>query len=104
MLGLGKESAMQKDSEIRLMQAFIADLAKFCRAKHGRVTELSQHLGVAQPHVSAWLTGKQEPSGEHTLRIQAWLARVKRPAGRAQIAREPESGKNAPDEPPVWLL
>jgi DNA-binding transcriptional regulator YdaS (Cro superfamily) len=88
----------------RMMDAFITDLVKFCRAKHGRVTELSQHLGVAQPHVSAWLTGKQEPSGEHTLRIQSWLSRVKRTAVRTKATRAEVRGSTAPEEPPVWLL
>ena len=99
-----KKGRMKKESDARLMQAFITDLAKFCRAKHGRVTELSQHLGVAQPHVSAWLTGKQEPSGEHTLRIQSWLSQVKRTAVRTKATRAVVSNATAPEEPPVWLL
>ena len=86
------------------MDVLIADLAKFCRAKHGRVTELARHLGVAQPHVSAWLAGKQEPSGEHTLRIQRWLSTSKAAAARARakVAGEPMVAETA--APPVWLL
>ena len=100
----GKEELMQASKENRLMDVFIADLAKFCRAKHGRVTELAQHLGVAQPHVSAWLTGKQEPSGEHTLRIQVWLSTSKAVAGRARANRGGEPKVTESAEPPVWLL
>jgi len=90
------------------MDAFIADLAKFCRSKHGRVTELAKHLGIAQPHVSAWLAGTQEPSGEHTLRIQAWIqAEGATPAqGRAVRVRAVKEPSVSPvaEETPVWLL
>ncbi len=103
----------------QLMPSFIRELAAFCRAKHGRVTQLADHLGIAQPHVSAWLTGRQEPSGEHTLRIQAWLESQKRQKSRAapsvaRAAKPPvpsderattSSGPLVPaEEVPVWLL
>jgi transcriptional regulator with XRE-family HTH domain len=98
--------------EKRLMPGLIADLAKFCRGRHGRVTRLAEHLGIAQPHVSAWLTGRQEPSGEHTLRIQAWLAAERgrdesggRKAGRSRnVPRTAAAAEVAPEEVPVWLL
>jgi transcriptional regulator with XRE-family HTH domain len=99
--------------EKRLMPGLIADLAKFCRGRHGRVTRLAEHLGIAQPHVSAWLTGRQEPSGEHTLRIQAWLAAERRrddeDGGRKAAGKPRKAGRIAtaevpPEEVPVWLL
>jgi transcriptional regulator with XRE-family HTH domain len=99
--------------EKRLMPVLIADLAKFCRGRHGRVTRLAEHLGIAQPHVSAWLSGRQEPSGEHTLRIQAWLAVERRrgedggrKAGRSRnVPRGAKAtAEVAPEEVPVWLL
>lgn len=96
------------------MPDFLQTLKKFCRSKHGRVGELADFLGVAQPHVSAWLTGKQEPSGENTLQVQAWLAGFssKEPASRRTRAttapRLPEaasaSGPADAAELPVWLL
>jgi predicted transcriptional regulator len=97
--------------EKRLMPVLIADLAKFCRGRHGRVTRLAEHLGIAQPHVSAWLSGRQEPSGEHTLRIQVWLAAERgedggRKAGRSRkVSRGAAAAAEvAPAEVPVWLL
>lgn len=100
-----------------LMPDFLHTLRKFCRSKHGRVGELADYLGVAQPHVSAWLTGKQEPSGENTLQVQAWLAGLssKEPSRRRTGAtrvmpRHPEAASAsepadaAADELPVWLL
>ena len=97
----------------RLMPLMIADLSAFCRGRHGRVTRLAEHLGIAQPHVSAWLTGRQEPSGEHTLRIQAWLAAERgrgesgegKPAGNKPRKAVSAATAEAPrEEVPVWLL
>jgi len=98
--------------EKRLMPGLMADLGKFCRRRHGRVTRLAEHLGIAQPHVSAWLTGRQEPSGEHTLRIQAWLAAERgrdERGGRKVTGKPRKAGPTAtaeipPEEVPVWLL
>ncbi len=98
--------------EKRLMPVLIADLAKFCRGRHGRVTRLAEHLGIAQPHVSAWLSGRQEPSGEHTLRIQVWLAAERRrgedggrkAGGKPRKAGRIATAEVAPAEVPVWLL
>jgi DNA-binding transcriptional regulator YdaS (Cro superfamily) len=87
------------------MPEFISALAHFCRARHGRVSELAAHLGIAQPHVSAWLTGRQQPSGEHTLQIQAWLAAQRDEAEPVRPSRRPPAAPSAPEEsPPVWLL
>lgn len=95
----------------RLMPEFIAELARFCGAKRGRVTALARHLGVAQPHVSAWLTGRQEPSGEHTLRIQEWLASEREgksvavaAGSRPRPARSRVETQPAAEPVPVWLL
>jgi transcriptional regulator with XRE-family HTH domain len=85
-----------------LMPDFLRELREFCRAERGRVTELAVHLGIAQPHVSAWLAGKQQPSGEHTLRIQRWLAARRRdPAASRPRTVSPEA-EEAPL--PAWLL
>lgn len=94
------------------MPGLIADLGKFCRGRHGRVTRLAEHLGIAQPHVSAWLTGRQEPSGEHTLRIQAWLAaeqgrdesRGRKAVGKLRKVARAATEEVPPAEVPVWLL
>jgi predicted transcriptional regulator len=98
---------MAKRTDTPLMPGFIAELAKFCRSRHGRVTRLAEHLGIAQPHVSAWLTGRQEPSGEHTLRIQMWLAAERIHAERPAAARRKVSHALSPPEEesaPIWLL
>lgn len=76
-----------------LMPEFLERLRQFCRAERGRVTALAEFLGVAQPHVSAWLAGKQQPSGEYTLQIQRWMDSVPTRA-KAPVA----------EETPVWLL
>lgn len=83
------------------MPVFVRELREFCRAERGRVSQLASHLGIAQPHVSAWLSGKQEPSGEHTLRIQAWLARERGTSAPAATEPEPKGGEA---DLPSWLL
>lgn len=93
------------------MPGFISALAAFCHERHGRVSELAAHLGIAQPHVSAWLSGRQQPSGEHTLQIQAWLAAhgAEPPAKALRVRQERKrtiAEAPAEEEPgtPVWLL
>ena len=98
------------------MPSFLIAVREFCRAERGRVSGLARHLGVAQPHVSAWLTGHQEPSGENTLQMQAWMARADAPqtaapsTPAAERKRRPAKPAAATgptpisDDPPVWLL
>ena len=98
------------------MPSFLDNVRQFCRAERGRVNELARYLGVAQPHVSAWLTGRQEPSGENTLQMQAWMARGDTPQAakpstpaaqrKRRPAKAPPASGPAPssDDPPVWLL
>jgi hypothetical protein len=104
----------EASSRVPLMSGFLSELAAFCRAEHGRVSRLAEDLGIAQPHVSAWLTGKQAPSGEYTLQIQAWLARqggssgrsrrTGRPHPRKTTSMSPEDQELRTDGIPVWLL
>jgi transcriptional regulator with XRE-family HTH domain len=55
----------------------LADLRAFTKAKKGRVNALAADLQTAQPTISAWLNGHQEPGGEATLQLAAWLERAK---------------------------
>ncbi len=95
------------------MPKFLAEVQNFCKAKRGRVSELAQYLGVAQPHVSAWLTGRQEPSGENTLQMQKWMAQTSSPTKhptspwrKRQTPRHTATPPqhHQPEETPVWLL
>jgi hypothetical protein len=110
--------AKEQSSNPARMPEFLAGLARFCRAEHGRVSRLAADLGIAQPHVSAWLTGRQAPSGEYVLQIQAWLARHEgsrrrpRSTGVSPVEIDangetsvlPDVQKSAAEEIPVWLL
>ena len=60
-----------------LLPVLLADLRTFTKAGRGRVNALAADLGIAQPTVSAWLNGHQEPGGEATLQLAAWLERAK---------------------------
>jgi len=55
----------------------MGELHAFCKARKGRVNVLAADLQTAQPTISAWLNGKQEPGGEATLQMQQWLERAK---------------------------
>jgi len=66
-----------KDKPAPLLPVLLADLRTFTKAGRGRVNALAADLGIAQPTVSAWLNGHQEPGGEATLQLAAWLERAK---------------------------
>jgi hypothetical protein len=48
-------------------------LLTFCQSKRGREAALVRHLGVAQPTLSNWLHGRQEPGAEATLQLREWM-------------------------------
>lgn len=60
-----------------LLPVLLGELHAFCKAQKGRVNALAAALGTAQPTVSNWLRGVQEPGGEATLQMAAWLTREK---------------------------
>ena len=68
-----------------LLPVFMGELHSFCKARKGRVNTLAADLQVAQPTISAWLNGHQEPGGEATLRMVQWLDRA-RVAEAAELA------------------
>ena len=68
-----------------LLPVFMGELHAFCKARKGRVNTLAADLQVAQPTISAWLNGHQEPGGEATLRMVQWLDRA-RAAEAAEFA------------------
>jgi len=65
------------DKPAPLLPALLAELRAFAKAKKGRINALAAELGTAQPTVSAWLNGHQEPGGESVLQLAAWLDRAK---------------------------
>jgi len=73
-----------------LLPALLADVAAFCQAKHGRVSELADALGVLQPQVCRWLSGRAEASGEAVLQMQAWLARERFAEAQRHHAADPK--------------
>jgi transcriptional regulator with XRE-family HTH domain len=65
------------DQPAPLLPVLMGELHAFCKARKGRVNALAAALQTAQPTISAWINGRQEPSGEATLRMQQWLERAK---------------------------
>jgi hypothetical protein len=72
-----------------LLSALLQDLRDYCAARRGRVSELANHLEVAQQQVSNWLAGKSEPGGETTLQMMRWLetSRAADAADRDRLAQ-----------------
>jgi transcriptional regulator with XRE-family HTH domain len=66
----------------------MGELHAFCKARKGRVNTLAADLQVAQPTISAWLNGHQEPGGEATLRMVQWLDRARAAEAAAQDANK----------------
>lgn len=73
------------DQTTPLLPLFMGELHAFCKARKGRVNALAADLQVAQPTISAWLNGHQEPGGEATLRMVQWLDRARAAEG-AELA------------------
>jgi hypothetical protein len=65
------------DQTAPLLPVLMGELHAFCKARKGRVNTLAADLQTAQPTISNWLRGVQEPGGEATLRMQQWLERAK---------------------------
>ena len=65
------------DQPAPLLPVLMGELHAFCKARKGRVNALAADLQTAQPTISNWLRGVQEPGGEATLRMQQWLERAK---------------------------
>jgi hypothetical protein len=78
-----------KKNEKPLLDALLQDLRDYCAERRGRVSELANHLEVAQQQASNWLAGKSEPGGEATLRMMRWLetSRAADAAARDQLAQ-----------------
>ena len=69
-----------------LLSDLINKVAEFCRSRRGRGSQLAADLGVSQPHVSLWLTHRQTPNGEYTLRLQRWLHQQREAEAKAAQA------------------
>lgn len=84
------EKHFMKKTEKPLLDALLQDLRDYCAERRGRVSELANHLEVAQQQASNWLAGKSEPGGEATLQMMRWLE-TSRAADASARARLVES-------------
>ncbi len=53
----------------------LLDRVRKAASEPGKKSALAEFLGVARPRVSEWLSGRQEPGGETTLRLLQWVER-----------------------------
>lgn len=71
------------------MPGLLGRLRKATEAR-GRKSELAAWLGVPLPTLSVWLSGKQEPGGEATLRLLQWVrAEEAKPKGAGSAVTPP---------------
>ena len=49
------------------------EINDFCRAKHGRLSELADFLGVKPPSVSRYLSGTSTPDPEKVKLMTVWM-------------------------------
>jgi transcriptional regulator with XRE-family HTH domain len=73
-----------RDPEV---ERLIAELRAWCKAKHGRNTQIAEMLGVYRQLVSDWLSGNATPTLAAGLKLQAFLKK-----------RRPRHQKNARGE------
>jgi transcriptional regulator with XRE-family HTH domain len=60
------------------VKALIDELQTWCKAKHGRNTEIANRLGVSRQLVSDWFSGAASPTLATGLKIQTFLKAQRR--------------------------
>jgi transcriptional regulator with XRE-family HTH domain len=60
------------------LDALMAELKAWCKAKHGRQRELAAELGVTEQVLSNWIARRKMPGLQNYLRLQAFLKRQRR--------------------------
>jgi hypothetical protein len=69
------------------LDALMAELKAWCKAKHGRQRELAAELGVTEQVLSNWIARRKMPGLENYLRLQAFLKKQKRCRSRRHRSR-----------------
>jgi transcriptional regulator with XRE-family HTH domain len=57
------------------LDALMAELRAWCKAKHGRQRDLAAELGVTEQVLSNWIAGRKKPGLENYLKLRAFLAK-----------------------------
>jgi transcriptional regulator with XRE-family HTH domain len=60
------------------MEALIADLKAWCKAKHGRNLKIAEVIGVSPQLVSDWINGNADPTVGNWLNLRDFLKKQKR--------------------------
>jgi predicted XRE-type DNA-binding protein len=81
---------LRKTTEVKTLASLIERI-KQLTSPIGMKGKLAKALGVPQPRVSEWLSGKTEPGGETTLRLLAWAtAHEDKPKSPGRALTQPE--------------
>jgi transcriptional regulator with XRE-family HTH domain len=77
----------------------LEEINAFCRARHGRLRELADFLGVKPPSVSRYLSGASTPSPDKLELMQKWMAgEIQRETDHAQELRSRINGLRRTNE------
>ena len=57
----------------QLLDNLLAELRLYCDLKHGRRSQVARAVGLSPQALTNILAGRQQPTGETTLRIQRLL-------------------------------
>jgi transcriptional regulator with XRE-family HTH domain len=55
------------------LEALLKETKAWCAQKHGRQAQLARALGVHRYTVNLWLRGKQKPTAESVLQLEAFM-------------------------------
>jgi len=110
--GKGLTSVNESSKQEGVKAVLPSLLERLCKAtaERGRKSELAAFLRVQLPSLSVWLSGKQQPGGETTLRLLQWVERAEAqqkapgsvealPGGQQTRSRESSYEKPKPSPP-----
>lgn len=93
--GLQHFTTFSKSIGVKSELNSLIERLKRATSQYGMKGKLADQLGVPQSRVSEWLSGKNEPGGETTLRLLAWVTEVEtqqpKSPGRASTRPEPKT-------------
>ena len=77
-------------SPVKAILPTLLERLRRATSERGQKTELATWLGVPRQSLNDWLSGRKEPSGETTLRLQHWVEQAERQP------KQPSPGATSP--------
>jgi transcriptional regulator with XRE-family HTH domain len=61
------------------LDALMAELKAWCKAKHGRQKDLAEKIGVSEDTISHWIARRKKPGLEKYFELRAFLKQQRKP-------------------------